>query len=339
VSDFLRLVRVELSRYLHRRAVLLLLLGCLAAPVLIGVITAYDTRPASADALADARAQMERDRADPAYEQQIDDCIENPDQWGIASTDPSIVEQQCRAQNEPQLDWYLYSPELDLDEQQDGSGVALGSLVAILLLLAGTTFTGHDWASRSVSNQLLFEPRRGRVWSAKALVVTAAALVVATVVMSAYWLGLAGVAQARDVLGAGQLLDALQMGWRTAGVAAGAALFGFALTTLFRGTVATIGILLGVAVAGSLLLAGIGVSERWNPAINLGALIEDGTYYYDPGCEDGSFSYDTEPGFDDGYEESCEKEITFTDASLYVGTGLLVACAASFLSFRRRDVP
>lgn len=336
MNDFLRLVQVELTRYLHRRAVQLLLIGCLAAPLVIGVIAAYDTRPASADAIADAREQMERDRSNSEYQMQVDDCIESPDQWGIESTDPSVVEEQCRLQNEPQLDWYIYNPELDLDEQQDGSGVAVSALVAILLLLAGTTFTGHDWASRSVSNQLLFEPRRARVWSAKALVVTAAALIVAAVTMSAYWLGLGAVAQSRDVLSSGQLLDALQMGWRTAGVAAGAALFGFALTTLFRGTVATIGILLGVSVAGSLLLAGVGVSERWNPAINLAALIEDGTYYYDGSCEDGD-GY--EMGMEYDYYESCEEEITFTDASLYVGTGMLLACGASLVSFRRRDVP
>ena len=41
-------------------------------------------------------------------------------------------------------------------------------LLAILMMLAGTTFAGHDWASGSVSNQLLFEPRRPRVWAAKA---------------------------------------------------------------------------------------------------------------------------------------------------------------------------
>lgn len=338
----IRLLGVELRRYLHRRAVLVLLLGCVGAPVLIGVITAYDTRPASPEAIAEAEAQLERDRSNFEYQQQVDDCIENPDQWGIQTTEPDMVERLCREQNEPQLDWYLYSPQLDLDEQQDGSGTAVASIVAILLLLAGTTFTGHDWASGSVSNQLLFEPRRARVWSAKALVVTGAALVTAAVVMSLYWAALGLVAQSRDVLGDGQMLDALQMGWRSAGVAAAAALLGFAMTTLFRSTVATIGILLGVSVAGSLLLAGIGVSERWNPAINLAALVQDGASYYDPDCE----SYDAFEENLDGYGTDdmvvtydCDGEITFTDASLYVGSLVLVAGVASFASFRRRDVP
>ncbi len=40
--------------------------------------------------------------------------------------------------------------------------------------------------------------------------------------------------------------------------------------------------------------------------------------------------------FDDGY---CEDEITFGDASLYLGSFLLVGAVASFVSFGRRDVP
>ena len=39
------------------------------------------------------------------------------------------------------------------------------------MLLLGTTFAGHDWNTGSMSNQLLFEPRRERVWLAKALAV------------------------------------------------------------------------------------------------------------------------------------------------------------------------
>ncbi|TWG95923.1 hypothetical protein L615_004600000180 [Nocardioides sp. J9] len=329
-----RLLRVELRRYLHRRAVVLLLAGCLAAPVLIGVSTWFDTRPASDAEIASAQAEVERAKADGEYRQAVDDCVANPMDWGITARDENAVREECRAQNEPQLDWFLYSPELDLDEQQSQSGVAVASLLAILLLLAGTTFTGHDWNSGSVSNQLLFEPRRPRVWTAKAVVVTGVALVVAAVVMTAYWSGLAAVAEARGVLRDGQLVDALQMGWRSAGVAATAALLGYALTMLFRSTVATIGVLLGASVAGSLVLLALGFDERWNPGINIAALIDNGaTYYSDEACEAA-----TEDGEYVDYGP-CEAEVTFTDASLYTGSFLLLSGVASFASFRRRDVP
>ncbi len=36
------------------------------------------------------------------------------------------------------------------------------------MVIAGCTFAGADWSSGSMTNQLLFEPRRGRVWLAKA---------------------------------------------------------------------------------------------------------------------------------------------------------------------------
>ncbi|HWJ08605.1 MAG TPA: hypothetical protein VNS46_04470 [Nocardioides sp.] len=333
----MRLLAVELRRYLRRRAVVLLLAACVVVPVVIGVTQVYNTRPLSDEAVADAQAQVERDRANPDYQQTIDDCIAHPGEWGVGGSG-AAAEEQCRAQIEPQLDWYLYRPVLDLDDEQDDSGVAIASLLAILLLLAGTTFTGHDWNSGSVSNQLLFEPRRERIWAAKAIVVTGAALVVAAVVMTAYWSGLGLVASSRDVLGEGQLLDAYQMGWRAAGVAAAASLLGYALTMLFRSTVATIGILLGASVAGSLLLFALGVSERWNPAVNLAALIENGTTYYSENAcaEAGDHAFDDDLYYEGDY---CEIEVSFGDGALYTGTFLVLAAAASFVSFRRRDVP
>ncbi len=338
MSAFLQLVLVEVRRYLSRRAVLLLLIGCVAVPVAVGVITIFDTRPPSDAELAWAEQQVERDRQDPSYEDSIRACIERPQDWGITTADE--VEELCREQNEPQVEWYVEHNTLDLDRAQQESGVAVASLVAILLLLAGTTFTGHDWNSGSVSNQLLFEPRRGRVWAAKALVVTGAALVAAGVVMTTYWAGLGLVASSRDVLEEGQLLDAFQMGWRSAGVAAAASLLGFVLTMLFRSTVATIGILLGASVAGSLLLFAVGVSERWTPAINLAALIENGTTFYSEEACSGDHEFEqTEFDEEPYYSDPCEEEVTFTDASLYLGSFLLIGGVASFVSFARRDVP
>lgn len=331
MSAFVRLLLVELRRYLSRRAVLLLMAACVAVPTVIGVITIFDTRPPS-----DAQIALEEERAKADYEGMISYCVETPEEFGIdaGATD---VRAQCEAQN-PASDWYGYEyyNTLRLDDQESNSGVAVASFLAILLLLAGTTFTGHDWNSGSVSNQLLFEPRRARVWSAKALVVTGGALVVAAVVMTAYWAVLGAVASSRDTLRDGDLLDALQMGWRSAGVAAAASLLGFVLTMLFRSTVATIGLLLGASVAGSLLLAAVGASERWNPAVNLLALIDNGTTFYSPdACSEPD---DLDHGFDE-YEDYCEEEVTFTDASLYLGSFLLIGGVASFVSFGRRDVP
>ncbi|MEV5001852.1 hypothetical protein [Nocardioides sp. LML1-1-1.1] len=327
MNAFARLLRVELHRYLRRRAVQVLMLACVAVPAVIGLIVVLDSRPPSGAEVAQSKETAEANR-----QEELSYCLDNPDEWGIDGADVATAcAQQIPSVEEAYQD-YAYYDSLDLDRQQSDSGVAVASFLAILLLLAGTTFTGHDWNSGSVSNQLLFEPRRARVWGAKALVVTGAALLAAAVVMTAYWSVLGLVASSRGTLGDGDLLGAFQMGWRSAGVAAAASLLGFVLTMLFRSTVATIGILLGAAVAGSLLLAAIGVSERWNPAVNLLALIDNGTTYYagDSCFDDGSY--------DDSYDD-CEDELTFADASLYVGSFLLISGAASFVSFRRRDVP
>ena len=329
MNAFVRLLLVELRRYLRRRAVQLLMAACVAVPTFIGVITIINTQPPSDADIAQLQHDAEMNR-----QSELDYCTENPADWGISPTEDDAAAACARQIPDAAAyaDEYGYYDTLRLDNEEDDSGVAVASVLAILLLLAGTTFTGHDWNSGSVSNQLLFEPRRARVWTAKALVVTGGAFLVSAVVMTAYWAVLGIVASSRDTLGDGDLLNALQMGWRSAGVAAAASLLGFALTMLFRSTVATIGLLLGASVAGSLLLAALGVSERWNPAVNLVALIDNGTTYYsEEACHDEGYS-------DDGYYD-CEDELSFTGASLYLGSFLLIGGVASFVSFGRRDVP
>lgn len=338
MNTFLRLLRVELTRLLHRRAVLVLLGVSLIVPAVIGVIVVLDTQPPSAAQVADAERQLELDRADPAYEEQITECVKHPDQWGITTDDAAEVERQCREQAEPQLEWYLYEPQLDLASESDyGSGIAISLILAMVMMLLGTTFTGHDWASGSVSNQLLFEPRRSRVWAAKAVVVTGVGLLTAAAVLTTYWLALGAVAGARDRLGDGVLLDCLQMGWRAAVVVGLAALLGFALTTLFRSTVATLGILFGIALAGGLLLGILGFEGRWNPAYNVSAVIRDGQeYWVDVECTPEQIE---EQGED--FYGACgeERTITIAQGAGYLGTATFGTGLVSLLWFRRRDVP
>ncbi|UUW88581.1 hypothetical protein ABFU82_08440 [Nocardioides sp. WV_118_6] len=337
MSAFARLLRVELIRLVRRRAVLVLLLVALVVPVVVGVAITLDTRPPSAAALADAKAQVERDRKDPAYAESLEQCIADPVNFGgIQSTDKAEIERLCTEQTQPQVDWYLYVNDLDLaTEITQGSGIALVVILGLLMMVLGTTFTGHDWASGSVSNQLLFEPRRARVWAAKAIVVTGVALVLSALVLSAYWLGLNAVAASRDLPSGGAvLLDCLQMGWRGAGVVAAAALCGFALTMLFRSTVATLGILFGVALVGGIVLAVLGVSGRFDPALNTLAVVADGaTYYVDAPCP-------PEQGIDmAGATCSEERTLTFASGAAYTGTAVGGSAVLSLLWFRRRDVP
>lgn len=312
-----RLLAVELTRLRWRRAVLLLLAAAVVVPTLIAATLIWDTRPPSQEDLDAARASGARE---------IAQCEKRPGRFGVE--DKTLCEEQV-------VGWYTNSQPLRLGQQRSETGLAVVAVLTLLVMLAGTTFAGHDWNSGSMSNQLLFESRRGRVWAAKALVVLVTSFVVSAVMSATYWLALWMVARSRDLkIPDGVLADCLEFALRGSVFAAVAALGAFAMTMLFRSTVATIGVLFGVVLAGSLIFAALGISERWFPHKNVSAIIKDGTRYYvevPQHC------------FTDGTFENSEcdqlRELTLVDGSLYYGVLLLGVGTASVLSFRRRDVP
>lgn len=321
-----RLLRVELTRLRWRRAVLLLVLLAVAIPAFIGAAQAWSTRPISPDEIA----QVAREQAG-----EIDRCVEHPRRY---LGDRHGTEQQC---TDLIVGWYTGREKLSLAQQRDGgSGMAVVAVLTALLLLAGTTFAGHDWNSGSMSNQLLFEPRRRRVWAAKGVAVTVVALVAAAVVSTAYWLAMWAVMGARDLpLRDGALTDSLAYGLRGAAFAAAAALGGYALTMLLRSTVATIGVLFAVSVAGGVIVAVLGLSEHWQPQKNVAAIVKDGTTYYvdpPPSCfAENQGGRPPEPGS----ECNGERELSLWDGAAYYGAALVLTSGASLVSFRRRDVP
>jgi len=327
-----RLLRVELTRLLCRRAVLVLLVVAVAIPIVIGVATVLNTRPPSDADIASAEEQLDQERQSEWFQNRLGRCEKHPEKWGVEAGADDLTA-RCEESMGLSLDNYLWWEQLSLADQRDqGSGLAVVIVMAILMMLAGTTFAGHDWASGSVSNQLLFEPRRPLVWGAKAVVVTLLTGLFAAVVVTGYWLFLGAVARSRDLpVGDGLLLDCLQSGWRGAGIAAGAALAGYALTMLFRSTVAALGVLLAVSVAGGIVLAVIGIDSVWNPGLNIAAVILDGVKYWaDAPCPGGG-----------GMGDMCqvEKTLPLGRSLWFLGTGLVLFAAASLASFHRRDVP
>lgn len=323
-----RLLRVELTRLVCRRAVLVLLAAAIVVPAVIGVARVVNTAPPSDDDVAEAERAVQAEMAAPWFRRQLARCEEHPDRHGVPRDDAAAA---CREVLAPTIEGYLWYDRLRLaQEREEGSGIALVTVLAILGLLAGATFAGHDWASGSMGNQLLFEPRRTRVWLAKAVVVGAGVTAVAAVVMSVFWLGLAAVARGRDIaLRDGVLLDCLQMGWRGAAVAGGVAVAGYALTMFFRSTVAALGVLLAIGIAGGTVLAVIGVGSIWNPGLNVLAVVLDGASYWEVG-----------PCGPDALGSTCEIErtLTFERGLTYAGALLAAAVAASLWSFRQRDV-
>jgi len=235
----------------------------------------------------------------------------------------------------PKVEWFTQRPVLDLEGERRNTGVAVAVVLTMLLVLIGTTFVGHDWNSGSMSNQLLFEPRRARVWAAKGVVVLVTGVLVAGLVLGAYWTGLWWVAERRDLtLPEGVVSDAYRQAFRAALLAVFAGLGGYALTMLFRSTVATLGVLFALAIAGPLLLTILGFPGhlRFMPQHNFAAVMFEGTAITDfsqPAC------FDSGPATPD----SCVVRLTTRDGAAYFGGLLLLAGVPSLLSFRRRDVP
>lgn|GEM_PF-558825 len=343
MTRFVGLVRVELSRLRARRAVLMILAAAIVVPIVIAVAIVLDTSPPSSDEIAQAEREAVSFSDDRFVRRDVERCLDRPGRYGVAAgvrDDPDALLAACEDIVVPSAEDFLYTQPLDLDgERELGSGLAVVTLLGALMFVAGTTFVGHDWSTGSMSNQLLFEPRRARVWAAKALALVLAAATVSVVVLTAYWLGLHAVVRGRDqTVPDGTLLDCLQHGWRGAGIAAASALGGYALTMLSRSTVFSLGLLFGVSVAGGLLLATIGPRDPGpvDPTINARAVIDDGaTYYIEPPdkCFRDNSLFDTDP--------DCSEQGTRSlgEGLAYYGVLLGVVGVASVGSFRRRDVP
>lgn len=315
-------LRVEVTRLRWRRAVLLLLVAAVVLPALLLAGTAWGSRPMS-------EAEVDALLADRYAQREVTRCERRPEVYLEAGAEPGA----CR---DVVAGWYGGRQPLSVQGELDDGLLAASTLVLLLLVLAGTTFVGHDWNTGSMSNQLLFEPRRGRVWATKAAALVLVAGLLGTAVLAAYWSGLLGLAASRDLpVPDGVVRDGFEQVLRTGALGAAAALAGYALTMLFRSTVATVGVLFALAVASGALLGIVGQSSaRWTPPLNVLAVVQDGASYYDessvpPECFTGQ----------GGPECDGERTISATDGGLYLGTGLLVVVVASVVSFRRRDVP
>lgn len=317
------LFRVELTRLRLRRAVILLLLLAVVVPAIIFAARVWDTRPVStADVIADNSFEIEQ-------------CVDHPKRYGVPKRADDI-DQACE---DTIVSWYSYRQPLRLAEERATSGLGLVAVLVAILFLLGTTFVGHDWNSGSMSNQLLFEPRRSRIWAAKALAVSLVSFVTAAIVSTAYWLGLWGVMLSRDLpMRDHALTDSLAHGLRGAGFATAAALGGFALTMLFRSTVATIGVLFVVSVAGGLIIGTLGLSERWQPQANVSAIVNHGTEYW---VEVPQSCYQGRQPRRIPENSTCDdtRDLTLPMGVAYYGLPLLLVSAGSVASFRRRDVP
>lgn len=314
------LVRVELTRLLWRRAVVGLLVVAVLTGAAVLAIRFFDTRPQSFDEVASSYGS-------DVY-QEVDRCVEQGRYEGQRAASRSDCERLV-------ADGYGYHPSLDMEEESsEGGGVAVMLLVGLLMLLAGTTFAGNDWNTGSMSNQLLFEPRRLRVWSAKAIAVTLLGGVTTLVVGAAFWTGIWATVAARDLPIRNH---ALQHGYEQVlwGVAFGAAcaFFGYALTMLLRSTVASIGSMMAAMFLAVVTYGVLGLEGDYERLMPWGNFIAYAT---------GRYEYFGAFAACSGFDGSCYNEsntISRGDSLLYFGLLLVVVAVPSVLTFHERDVP
>jgi len=308
------LLRVELDRLRWRRAVLALVALGVVVPVIIFVGTVLTSQQKS---LAELREEF-----GPNIDNNISECQARPRQWGV---DPGAdVAAACTDRIRAS---YGNQP-LNLREQREaGSGPAIIAVLAMLMLLLGTTFAGHDWNTGSINNQLLFEPRRQRVWLAKLAAVGLVGGVLALAVLVAHWTGLHVAASLRDL---DQPPHALGAAYKQAvlgtALVAAAGVLGYALTMLLRSTVATLGVLFASGFLGIVSIAvGFAGSERFMPWSNFMAFVVGRYTYFVDSCFEG----DCNP----------ERHVDRADSVVYFLVILGVVIVASLATFRSRDVP
>lgn len=320
------LIRVELTRYRTRRVLVLLVVVAALLTGLVAFQSAWDTRPPSAAEIATAEANANIEGARAGVESDIAQCVQD----FVADADEEFAEQQCRDMFAPDNTNYLPRSELDLNGTLQGNGTGIALLVIGLLIIAASIFAGADWASGSIRNQVLFEPRRSRVWAAKTLAVSLASGLIALVLLGGFWLALYLVAADRGVPHGSAVVEDVGLHLlRAVALAIGASAGAFALTMLFRHAVATLALLFTYSVGGEILIYLLpfdGVA-RWSLGNNVFGWLEKYLQYADPTASCLRFGDCTGPG-----------HISHLQSGLYLLGLLVVALVGSWIAFRRRDL-
>lgn len=321
-----RLVRVELGRFFGRRAIAWLLLAGVLVTAALAFRTVWDTRPPTHNEVATAQARSAEAADEPSVQQELRECRAHPTSYLGAHGHA----RSCRALLLPSAHSMLPRQELSVSGALRSDAVRLAVLIAGLLVIAAATFAGAEWSWDTISTQLTFESRRTRVWVAKATAVVLGAALAGAALLVAYLAVLGLTAQARDLAVTGATWQ--HAGWfllRAVALCAAAALGGFALTMLFRSTVATLALLFVYAAGGELLVLAFPLhgAGRWAVGNNLYAWLHQHFSYFDRGAGCRPFT-DCDP----------MRSLGQLDAAWFLGALLVVAVLASLVSFRHRDL-
>jgi hypothetical protein len=322
----MRLLAVELNRFRSRRTIgFLVLAAVLVAVVLVGA-TAWNSRPLTEADRTDAAAQADLEGQRSELQAEVRACRADPTGY----LGPDATADDCASALIPAASSYYPRHALDLSSRLKNEGIGLALIVVGLIVVAGSTFAGADWSSGSMTNQLVFEPRRTRVWLAKAAAVTIGSGLVAVVVLSGFWLALGAVAEARGISVPSS--DVSEVVWhvmRAVALSMGAALGAFALTMLFRHTVATLALLFVYSVGGEIAVNVLPFegAGRWSVGNNAFGWLATHHHYFDA-------TITCTPG------ERCSsmQVMTHLEAGVFLGVLVLISVVLSIVWSQRRDV-
>ncbi|MCZ7536788.1 MAG: hypothetical protein M5T61_13410 [Acidimicrobiia bacterium] len=225
MTAFLRLLDAEIRRYWARRLVRVLLLLSLVVPtVVVAVLT--------------ARSSVKNETRE-TFVYSEEDCFEElPDGSsvyfpGCGDATPSETTSEV-----VRVDQRIDVVD-DLADAVNGSGTTL----MFLAVLIGASFLGAEIGAASLSTQLLYEPRRTLVWTAKAVAVGLGSALFSLAVLALLALELWGGAAWRGVVeGADADWVVARVGdvLRASGAAALAGMLAFGITGIARRTVAAV---------------------------------------------------------------------------------------------------
>ncbi len=322
----MRLLAVELNRFRSRRAIVLLSLAAVLVAVALVGMTAWDTRPLSEADRTDAAAQAELEGQRPEIQQEVLACEKDP----TGFLGPEAAPEDCTQTMVPGPDAYHPREPLELGQVLRNQGIGLALIVVGLIVIAGCTFAGADWSSGSLTNQLVFEPRRVRVWLAKGAAVVIGSGLLSLVVLGGFWLAVGLLADARHVgVPASDVTPVVWHVARAVALSMGAGLGVFALTMIFRHTVATLGLLFVYSVGGEIAvnLLPFEGAGRWSVGNNVFGWLATSHRYFDS-------TISCAPG------ERCiaMQRMSHLEAGSFLGILLVAAVAVSLLWFQRRDV-
>jgi ABC-2 type transport system permease protein len=337
----MRLVRAEWSRFFARRftrIMIIVVLGILGL-ILVG-LGANSQRPGPA-VIAQAeqqaaqqrtefeqfRQQCEAEQSDPNFDPTQSKFGQLPPGETCATLfDPSRV----RAED--------FMPHVfSFRDETSDMLKAFGGVLALFAFAVGASFIGAEWSSGGVMNLLLWRPRRLRLLAGK-LGTMLAAVTTTTVVLLGLWIAaLWGLASLRGRVGditPGVAQSMALTSARAVALVLAAGVIGFAVASLGRNTATALGLAVGYVIVleiGTRIvieIAEVLEPERWFLSTYAAAWLNQKVTFeewricrYATGpCEPYSWSID------------------MAQASIVFGSIVVVAVAAAFWAFRRRDV-